>query len=292
MKLSHESKIRLGVLAASVAALIVAMWGLSFAWGHAVENLNFRSIAKSIGEDADSPESRGYSAKFTKLSSASFAAESVQALDFDVSSGTVETKVIDGDKVVVRESAHVKHGIKPARAATKGLATVEGGVLKIARFDYDDGSAIGRVVTVGIPRKLAGKLSRVNLNVDSGDVKIDDVTCGEFTVNVASGDVELKGGVTEKLDCQVDSGDVEMTLDQAPAKSMDVREGSGDIEISIPEKTGFTAQLTVGSGDFTSDFLTDEVDGDDVSNMTFDNGDKSATYTFDIGSGDMTLDAH
>ncbi len=292
MKLSHESKIRLGVLAASAAALIVAMWGLSFARGRAVENFNFRNIAKSIGEDVDSPESRGYASMFTKLSSASFAADTVQEVDFNVSSGTVKTKIVDGDEVTVSESAHVKKGLKPARAATKGLASVENGVLKISKFDYDDGSAIGRVVTVGIPRKLAGKLSRINLTVESGDVKIDGLTCSELDMVVESGDVEFNGSVTNSLDIQLESGDVKVILDRAPATAMDVTEGSGDVEISIPEKTGFTAQLTIESGDFESDFLSSEIDGDDVSNMTFDNGDKSATYRFDIDSGDMTLDSH
>lgn len=292
MKFSHTSKVRLGVLAVSVAVLIAAMWGLASAWGHVDVDRGLQSVVTSIKTDADSPERRGFSPKFTELSSTSFDADAVQMLDFDVSSGTVETKIVDGDKVTVSESAHVKKGLKPARAATEGLATVENGVLKIAKFGYDDERAVGRVVTVGIPRKLAGSLARVNLNVKSGDVTIDGVTCEELDLKVTSGDIEFKGGVTETLDAEVGSGDVEIRLDQAPASSMNVREGSGDIELSIPKSTGFTAQLTMGSGDFESDFLSNDVDGSDVSNLTFDNGDKSADYRIDIGSGDMSLGSH
>lgn len=94
----------------------------------------------------------------------------MQTLDFDVSSGTVETKIIDVDKVTMNESAHVKRGLRPERAATGELATVEKGVLKIAKFGYDDERAAGRVITVGIPRKLTGSLARVNLNVKPGTV--------------------------------------------------------------------------------------------------------------------------
>ena len=292
MKFSHTSKVRLGVSAASVAVLVTAMWGLTSAWGHVDVDRGLRNVVTSIETDADSPARRGFSSKFTELSNASFDADSVQMLDFDVSSGTVETKVIDDDKVTVSEFAHVKKGLKPARAATEGLATVENGVLKIAKFGYDDERAAGRVVTVGIPRKLAGNLARVNLNVKSGDATIDGVTCEELDLKVTSGDIEFKGGVTETLDAEVGSGDVEMELDQAPASSMNVREGSGDIELSIPKGTGFTAQLTMGSGDFESDFLSNDVDGSDVSNLTFDNGDKSAAYRIEIDSGDMTLGAH
>ena len=79
-------------------------------------------------------------------------------------------------------------------------------------------------------------------------------------------------------------------LYQAPAKSMDVSVDSGDVEITVPNSTGFKASLTVGSGDFESDFLPLGYDGETILNLEFDNGDKSATYRFKVGSGDMSFD--
>ena len=71
---------------------------------------------------------------------------------------------------------------------------------------------------------------------------------------------------------------------------MDVTVGSGDVEMTVPNSTGFKASLTVGSGDFESDFLLLGYDGETVWNHEFDNGDKSATYRFEVGSGDMLFD--
>ncbi len=294
MKLSHKSKVRLSVGALSFVALVAAIVALSIPPLNPFSSSSFKRFLNdhAVEFSDESPESRGFSSKFTKLSSASFDAASVQSLDFDVSSGTVETKIIDGDKVTVTESAHIKKGFKPARAANRDLATVENGVLKIAKFDYNDDRAIVRVVTVGIPRELAGKLARVDLNVLSGDVTINDVTCDELSLKASSGDIEFDGGVNDTLDAEVGSGDVDIELNRAPATSMNVHEGSGDIDISLPRNTGFTAQLTMGSGDFESDFLSSDVDGSDISNLTFDNGDKSAAYRIEIDSGDMTLGAH
>lgn len=72
---------------------------------------------------------------------------------------------------------------------------------------------------------------------------------------------------------------------------MDVSVGSGDVEITVPNSTGFKARLTVGSGDFESDFLPLGYDGETTLNHEFDNGDKSATYRFKVGSGDMSFES-
>ena len=96
--------------------------------------------------------------------------------------------------------------------------------------------------------------------------------------------------MTDTLNAEVGSGDVTFELYQAPAKSMDVSVGSGDVEMTVPNSTGFKASLTLGSGDFESDFLPLGYDGETILNLEFDNGDKSAAYRFEVGSGDMSFD--
>ena len=294
MKLSHESKVRLGVGGLSFVALVAAIVAFSSPSLRVFNGASFTRFLREFAVEMpfQSPESRGFSSKFTKLSSTTLDADSVRSLDLDVTSGTVEVKAYDGNKVRVSESAHVAHGLKAARAATENLATVESGTLKVAKFAYDDEQAIGRVVTVEIPKKAASQLEGIDLNVRSGDLSLTGVTCKSLDLRLTSGDVEFQGGVTDTLTVDVGSGDLAMTLDQAPATAMNVTEGSGDIEISVPKRAGFTAELTMGSGDFDSDFLSDHVDGSDISKLTFDNGDKSADFRIKIGSGDMTLGAH
>ena len=52
-----------------------------------------------------------------------------------------------------------------------------------------------------------------------------------------------------------------------------------------------TGCSTLGSGDFESDFLPDSYDDEAISSLEFENGDKSATYRFEIGSGDVSFDS-
>ena len=79
-------------------------------------------------------------------------------------------------------------------------------------------------------------------------------------------------------------------LYQAPAKAIDLSVGSGDVEMTVPNSTGFKASLTLGSGDFESDFLPLGYDGETILNLEIENGDKSAPYRFEVGSGDMSFD--
>ena len=123
----------------------------------------------------------------------------------------------------------------------------------------------------------------------SGELQIAGVICDGFDLFLGAGDVEFTGSVTDALSAEVGSGDVTFELYQAPAKSMDVSVGSGDVEITVPSSTGFKASLTVGSGDFESGFLPLDYDGETVLNHEFDNGDKSATYRFEVESGDMSF---
>ena len=67
--------------------------------------------------------------------------------------------------------------------------------------------------------------------------------------------------------------------------------GSCDVEITCPFSTGVKASLTLGSGDFECDFLPLGYDGETILNLEFDNGDKSATNRYEVGSGDMSVDS-
>ncbi len=176
-----------------------------------------------------------------------------------------------------------------AKAAAQNIASVEDSTLKVSQFGSDDGKAIDRSVTVELPRRVAEHLKGINAHVGSGDLQIAGVICDGFDLFLGAGDVEFTGSVTDALSAEVGSGDVTFELYQAPAKSMNVSVDSGDVEVTVPNSTGFTASLTVGTGDFESDFLPDSYDDEAISSLEFDNGDKSATYRFAVGSGDVSF---
>ena len=296
MKLSHESKRRLGIGIGAFVLIIGLVVGTSRTLIHFDGPWDFDDVVSGLSgmgdvdDEDDSLNSGNYSAQPQQLSSETFDADAFTSLDLDVTSGTVEVKHVSGGPVRVIESGRVATGTVAFDAATQNLAEVKGSTLKIRQFDCDDERAIDRTVTIELPRDLADNLVGITARVGSGDLTVADIACHDFDLTLDSGDIEFAGTVTDTLNAEVGSGDVTFELYQAPATSMDVSVDSGDVEITVPNSTGFKASLTVGSGDFESDFLPLGYDGETILNLEFDNGDKSATYRFKVGSGDMSFD--
>ena len=297
MKLSHESKVRLGVGIGAFVLIIGLVFGISRLLAHSdmVRTTGILSGHLSDFDDMfdedDSLNSGNYSARPQQLSSATFDEDAFQSLDLDVTSGTVEVKRVSDGPVRVIESGHAAKGVSASDAATQNLVKIEGSTLKISQFDCDDERAHDRKVTIELPRELADNMMGITANVGLGDLTVADIACHDFDLTLDSGDVAFAGAVTDTLNAEVGSGDVTFELYQAPAKSMDVSVGSGDVEMTVPNSTGFKASVTLGSGDFESDFLPLGYDGETILNLEFDNGDKSATYRFEVGSGDMSFDS-
>lgn len=296
MKLSHESKLRLGVGIGAFVLIIGLVFGVSRTlihfdgpWDLDDVVSGFSGMDDAVDED-DLLDGGNYSARPQQLSSTTFDEDAFQSLDLDVTSGTVEVKRVSGGPVRVIESGRVAKGASASDAATQNLVKIEGSTLKIRQFDCDDERAIDRTVTVELPREVADNMVGITANVGSGDLTVAGIACHDLNLTLDSGDVEFTGTVTDTLNAEVGSGDVTFELYQAPAKSMDVSVGSGDVEMTVPNSTGFKASLTLGSGDFESDFLPLGYDGETILNLEFDNGDKSATYRFEVGSGDMSFD--
>lgn len=296
MELSHESKRRLGIGIGAFVLIIGLVFGISRTLIHFDGPWDFDDVVSGLSgmgdafDEDDSLNSGNYSARPQQLSSETFDADAFTSLDLDVTSGTVEVKHVSGGPVRVIESGRVATGTVAFDAATQNLAEVKGSTLKIRQFDCDDERAIDRTVTVELPREVADNMVGITANVGAGDLTVTDIACHDLNLTLDSGDVEFAGTVTDTLNAKVGSGDVTFELYQAPAKLMDVSVDSGDVEIAVPNSAGFKASLTVGSGDFESDFLPLGYDGETILNLEFDNGDKSATYRFKVGSGDMSFD--
>lgn len=296
MKLSHESKRRLGIGIGAFVLIIGLVFGISRTLIHFDGPWDLDDVVSGLSgmgdafDEDDSLNSGNYSARPQQLSSETFDADAFTSLDLDVTSGTVEVKHVSDGPVRVIESGRVAKGVAAYDAATQNLAEVKGSTLKLRQFDCDDERAIDRTVTVELPREVADNIVGITANVGAGDLTVTDIACHDLNLTLDSGDVEFAGTVTDTLNAKVGSGDVTFELYQAPAKSMDVSVDSGDVEIAVPNSAGFKASLTVGSGDFESDFLPLGYDGETILNLEFDNGDKSATYRFKVGSGDMSFD--
>ena len=139
MKLSHESKVRLGVGIGAFVLIIGLVFGISRTLIHfdgpwdlddVVSGLSGRDDA--VDED-DLLDDGSYSARPQQLSSATFDADEFRYLDFDINAATVDVKVVDGNKVRVIERGRVAKGVDASKAATQNIASVEDSTLKVSQ---------------------------------------------------------------------------------------------------------------------------------------------------------------
>ena len=205
MKLSHESKVRLGVGIGAFVLIIGLVFGASRLLAHS-DMVRTTGILSGhltdfddMFDDDDLLDSGNYSAQPQQLSSATFDADEFRYLDFDIDAATVDVKVVDGNKARVIERGRVANGMDASKAATQNIASVEDSTLKVSQFGSDDGKAIDRSVTVELPRRVAEHLKGVNAHVGSGDLLIAGVICAGFDLFLGAGDVEFTGSVTDKL---------------------------------------------------------------------------------------------
>ena len=121
MKLSHESKLRLGVGIGAFVLIIGLVFGISRTLIHFEGPWDFGTATL----DWPGRDSGNYSAQPQKLSSETFDADSFQSLDLDVTSSTVEIKHVSGGPVRVIESGRVAKGASsPSLAHGSAVAAV------------------------------------------------------------------------------------------------------------------------------------------------------------------------
>lgn len=106
MKLSHESKVRLGVGIGAFALIIGLIFGISRTLIHFDGPWNLGAATF----DWPGLDGGNYSAQPQQLSCTTFDEGAFQSLDLDVTSGTVEVKRVSGGPVRVIESGRVAKG--------------------------------------------------------------------------------------------------------------------------------------------------------------------------------------
>lgn len=117
MKLSHESKLRLGVGIGAFVLIIGLVFGVSRTLIHfdgpwdlddVIPGLS--GMDDAVDDDDFMNDGGNYSARPQQLSSTTFDEDAFQSLDLDVTSGTVEIKRVSGGPVRVIESGRVAKG--------------------------------------------------------------------------------------------------------------------------------------------------------------------------------------
>lgn len=125
MKLSHESKLRLGVGIGAFVLIVGLVFGVSRLLAHSDMVRTTGILSGNLSDfddmfdDDDLLDSGNYSARPQQLSSTTFDADEFRYLDFDINAASVDVKVVDGNKARVIERGALPRVWMPPRPRRK-----------------------------------------------------------------------------------------------------------------------------------------------------------------------------
>ena len=193
--------------------------------------------------------------------------DDVQALDVDWVAGSVTVEAWEGDTVRVVENAKVS-----LSAGDKLRYRIDGKTLRIRYMQESVLSAdlIAKDLLIQIPASLL--LTELELDTDSANAEIKDLSCTRYALESISGDITVASvGSVQVLELDTVSGasrltfealshfeidtfngDVKLACQEAPGDG-EIATVSGDVELVLPEESGFTVEFQSTSGVLTSD---------------------------------------
>ncbi|MBE6984960.1 MAG: DUF4097 domain-containing protein [Ruminococcaceae bacterium] len=241
----------------------------------------------------------------------------VKSLDISWTSGKLIVKAYDGDQIVLTETGATTENQKMRYRLQNGVLTVH-----YQASGVNISTPFSKTLEIQIPRaqaevlkngeiELAGADAEMNglgvealeietasgnvvasncafafLEADtaSGDCTFTSCAIASMEMSAASGNTKIDGTL-DSLEFDAASGNLTLQSAQAPS-SLEAETASGDITITIPADSQFRCEYETASGDveingFTGNYRDDE----------FICGSGENVYSFDVASGDITINA-
>ncbi len=158
---------------------------------------------------------------------------------------------------------------------------VNGDILNIhfAASGQHNFNRIEKDLVINVPETF--NLGKVEIDVASTDVFINDLTIEELIVKTVSGEVYIKSFV-DILDVDTVSGDVDLFCSVLPS-FLEMDTVSGDGFFYFPDNSAFKMEFDTISGDFSTNFEVTK------SEDYYIFGHGTNIFTFDSVSGDLSI---
>lgn len=167
---------------------------------------------------------------------------STDDVDIEWISGSVRVEPYDGDEIMLKET--VQGGAAVAKEDALGWGIREG-VLYIRYCGREMRSDIpAKELAVLLPRAVAEKMAKLELDTASADMSVSGITCGELAFDSASGSLTAQDCAVRKAEVNTTSGDVQLS---GEILMLDVVTASGAVRAQT-SKSGAAADVESVSG--------------------------------------------
>ncbi|MCQ2503445.1 MAG: DUF4097 domain-containing protein [Saccharofermentans sp.] len=89
------------------------------------------------------------------------------------------------------------------------------------------------------------KIDRIEMNIDAGDIDMNDVNVVNYTGDFDAGNIEISGCTFDKLELEADAGNISM--DNSSAENINIKSDAGNVEIKSTDFTDFEADVDFGN---------------------------------------------
>lgn len=151
-------------------------------------------------------------------------------------------------------------------------------------------------LTVYVPSAL----SDLSVEVETGEIEVEDVTADIITANVATGNIEMKRVTAKNAQVRVDTGNADIDGSVRVSETMTVHCACGEVEFEMPVGGAKLVQYSVDTGNVeTSGNITGWKRNSTKNGVsregtfTYIQQDKAAngTYQIDVSLGNIEFDA-
>lgn len=151
-------------------------------------------------------------------------------------------------------------------------------------------------LTVYIPKAL----TELTVELETGEVKIEDVTADTLTVDISTGEIEVKHITAKNAQLRVDTGNAEIESSVRISDTLNVHCACGEVDFEMPVGGAKLVQYTVNTGnvDMDSKVRTDWIHSDirkgasQEGTLTYMRQDtaENGTYQIEVSIGSIEFD--
>ena len=229
------------IAAAIMAAAGLLLTGIGLIWGgiQGVENLKMSWGSEEL-LDLPNADDR-YEVE----------AQGIRNLDIHWVAGEVSVSYWDGDTIVLQEDSR-----RDLTARTRLAYEVEQDTLKVEFLQGWNWFGLtrldGKDLQVLVPQAMAGSLEKLELDVVSAQVDLQDLTVRKLEVDTVSGSVSGTGLTAGKASFDSVTGGIQVSFLDCP-NALYAESVSGRLEFTLPRDSAFTLKAKSAVGGLTTD---------------------------------------
>ena len=157
-------------------------------------------------------------------------------LDIDLAEVSIKT----GDEFSVHYS--VPEVLEPNVELKNGTLEVKSPSTNNIHFNFGD-MKLDNFIIITIPED--SELARISMDIDAGDIDLDDLDVSKLQLTVDAGNIQLDNITSNRMEIEADAGNIEIR--KSDVENLNIEVDAGNVELYDSTIGTFTAEVDAGN---------------------------------------------